>query len=80
MKRILLLGLVLVLNLKAQTNQIKTTDLKNTEINSTNNGSLEANAPSISPEQLNDIKKQIEEIKSNQKKADDALKEVEKDL
>jgi hypothetical protein len=59
--------------------EIKTKDLGNSTINSSNISDGSTNA-SISPEQAQEIQKQVKAIKESQKKAAEQLDEMEKDL
>jgi hypothetical protein len=74
MRYILLLLSVIGYSLQASTAEIKTKDLNNKVVDSTT--SSEENV-TITPEQMAELKKQIEVIKENQKKAEELMKELE---
>ena len=69
--------------------EIKVKDLNNSETNFQNTGDLAeatassttaSGAPSVSKEQLDTLKLQINQIKDNQKQTDEFLIELEKDM
>lgn len=58
---------------------IKSKDYKNEQTGSVTNSTNEESESTITPEQLEDMKKQVEKIKENQKKAAEFLEELDKE-
>lgn len=58
---------------------IKYKDYKNEQAGSLTNTTEEKSESTMTPEQLNDIKKQVEIIKENQKKAEEFLEELDRE-
>lgn len=76
MKLIILLLTFLTMNLMAEESNLKTKDYQNKEADSSQN----AEKPEISAEQLKELQKNVETIKENEKKANEYMKELDKDL
>ena len=79
MLKILIFSFLIVFSNFSFADDIKTKDLANTNVNSTNISSASASA-TITPEQAEDLQKQIKNLKENQEKANEQLKEIEKDM
>lgn len=58
---------------------IKSKDYKNEQTGSLTNSTEEKSESTMTPEQLEEIKKQVEKIKENQKKAAEFLEELDKE-
>lgn len=69
--------MVMSFPLFAADGEIKTKDMKNNEINSMTSSDQ---GESITPEQMDKLKSDVETIKENEKKSDEMLKELDKDL
>lgn len=74
MKYLLSIYFLLSIPAYASSGDIKTTDLHNEELSTTTNAESDA---TVSPEQIANLKKQMEQLKENQKKSEDYLKELE---
>ncbi len=70
--------LLLPHSIKAEDEVIKSKDLKNQELDPTAASGSDGNA-SITPAQAEDLKKQIETLKENQKKSQELLEELDKE-
>ncbi len=75
---LLLSQLIFSFSLKAETEEIKITDLQNNQMRAP--ASVEAGEAQMSADQLKAVKAQIEIIKENQKKSEEMMKKIEGDL
>jgi hypothetical protein len=76
MKFTLIIFLSSFLYLSAAETEIKTTNLKNAVIDSSNTSSA---SESITPQQMEELKKQMNSIKANQKKSEEMLNDLDKE-
>ncbi len=81
MKIVLLLVCLFVLPFAVSATEevIKSKDLKNQELDSSSSPSSGGENATITPEQAEDLKKQIEKLKENQKKSQEILDELDKE-
>jgi hypothetical protein len=77
MKYLIVLIAATAISLPLIASDLKTTDLNNQQLNTTQNIT---DKETISPKQMEELQKNMETIKENQKKSDVMLKELDKEL
>lgn len=77
MKILCLLFITFTINIKAE-DGLKVTDYQNKAADTKQVQTT--SSPELNPEQIKDMQKQIEQIKANEKKTNDLLQDLDKDL
>jgi hypothetical protein len=76
MKIYLLILSIFSFSIHADETSIKSKDLNNTQVG---NGITNETNPTLTTEQVEALKKELDQLKENQKKMDDALKELDQE-